>query len=89
MANPEAEELCTEGVIRLGIKCMEDMTREYLSKHTEQELISYQNYLKYQLTFCHWLRSIVDPDEVIGCMERVRKEKLRTDEEYREQWLSY
>lgn len=75
-----------EGVIRLGVKCMEQMTEEYLSKHTKRNLASYQAFLFHQLTYCHWLRSIVDPNDVISYMERVRQEKLRTDEEYKAQW---
>lgn len=75
-----------EGVIRLGVKCVEQMTEEYLSKHTRRDLSSYQAFLVNQLTYCHWLRSIVDPVEIIGCMERVRQEKLKTDKEYQAQW---
>ena len=80
------EDYNDEGVIRLGVKCMEQMTEEYLSKHTRRGLSSYQAFLVHQLTYCHWLRSIVDPDEILDCMERVRQEKLRTDKEYKAQW---
>lgn len=81
-----AEDYNVEGAIRLGVKCMEQMTEEYLSKHSDRDLKSYRTFLKNQLTYNHWLRSIVDPDEILDCMERVRQEKLRTDEEYRAQW---
>ena len=83
------EDYNDEGVIRLGIKCIEQMTDEYLSKHTKKDLASYQIFLVHQLTYCHWLRSAVDPVEIIGCMERVRQEKLRTDKEYQAQWFDY
>lgn len=72
-----------EAIIRLGVKCMEDLTETYLSKHNELTLQSYRRYLKHFLANESWLRSAVDPDEVIDCMERVRKEKLRTDEQYK------
>ena len=85
MTNP-VEDYNDEGVIRLGVKCMEQMTEEYLSKHTDRDLKSYRTFLKNQLTYNHWLRSIVDPDEILDCMERVRQEKLRTDKEYKAQW---
>lgn len=81
-----AEDYNVEGAIRLGVKCMEQMTEEYLSKHSDRDLKSYRAFLKNQLTYNHWLRSIVDPDEILDCMERVRQEKLRTDEEYKAQW---
>ena len=81
-----AEDYNVEGVIRLGVKCMEQMTEEYLSKHSDRDLKSYRTFLKNQLTYNHWLRSIVDPDEILDCMERVRQEKLRTDKEYKAQW---
>lgn len=81
-----AEDYNAEGAIRLGVKCMEQMTEEYLSKHSDRDLQSYRTFLKNQLTYNHWLRSIVDPDEILDCMERVRQEKLRTDEEYKAQW---
>lgn len=81
-----AEDYNVEGAIRLGVKCMEQMTEEYLSKHSDRDLKSYRTFLKNQLTYNHWLRSIVDPDEILDCMERVRQEKLRTDEEYKAQW---
>lgn len=81
-----AEDYNVEGAIRLGVKCMEQMTEEYLSKHSDRDLQSYRTFLKNQLTYNHWLRSIVDPDEILDCMERVRQEKLRTDEEYKAQW---
>ena len=81
-----AEDYNVEGAIRLGVKCMEQMTEEYLSKHSDRELKSYRTFLKNQLTYNHWLRSIVDPDEILDCMERVRQEKLRTDKEYKAQW---
>ena len=80
------EDYNVEGAIRLGVKCMEQMTEEYLSKHSDRDLKSYRTFLKNQLTYNHWLRSIVDPDEILDCMERVRQEKLRTDEEYKAQW---
>ena len=81
-----AEDYNVEGAIRLGVKCMEQMTEEYLSKHSDRDLKSYRTFLKNQLTYNNWLRSIVDPDEILDCMERVRQEKLRTDEEYKAQW---
>ena len=81
-----AEDYNVEGAIRLGVKCMEQMTDEYLSKHSDRDLKSYRTFLKNQLTYNHWLRSIVDPDEILDCMERVRQEKLRTDKEYKAQW---
>ncbi len=81
-----AEDYNVEGAIRVGVKCMEQMTEEYLSKHSDRDLKSYRPFLKNQLTYNHWLRSIVDPDEILDCMERVRQEKLRTDEEYNAQW---
>jgi len=81
-----AEDYNVEGAIRLGVKCMEQMTEEYLSKHSDRDLKSYRTFLRNQLTYNHWLRSIVDPDEILDCMERVRQEKLRTDEEYKAQW---
>ena len=80
------EDYNVEGAIRLGVKCMEQMTEEYLSKHSDRDLKSYRTFLRNQLTYNHWLRSIVDPDEILDCMERVRQEKLRTDEEYKAQW---
>ena len=79
-------DLNDEGVIRLGIKCIEAMTEEYLDKHNKATLDSYRNFLKYQLTYCSWLRSAVDPDEILDCMERVRQEKLRNDASYKAQW---
>ena len=85
MTNP-VEDYNVEGAIRLGVKCMEQMTEEDLSKHTDRDLKSYRTFLKNQLTYNHWLRSIVDPDEILDCMERVRQEKLRTDKEYKAQW---
>ena len=88
MTNP-VEDYNDEGVIRLGVKCMEQMTEEYLSKHTDRDLKSYRTFLKNQLTYNHWLRSIVDPDEILDCMERVRQEKLRTDKEYADQWIDF
>lgn len=72
-----------EAVIRLGIKCIEDLTEEYLSRHSKPDLESYKNYLKRHLANECWLRSVLDADEVIKCMERVRQEKLRNDEVYR------
>lgn len=75
-----------EGVIRLGVKCIEQMTDEYLSKHNGADLWSYKHFLLKQLTYNHWLRSAIDPEEVIGCMERVRQEKLRTDKDYQSEW---
>lgn len=72
-----------EGVVRLGVKCIEDMTKEYLSRHNETTLESYRRYLRHFLTYDSWLRSAVDPDEIIACMERVRQERMRTDKEYR------
>lgn len=72
-----------EAIIRLGIKCVEDMTEEYLARHNKADLESYKHFLKRHLTSECWLRSVVDADEVIACMERVRQEKLKNDEEYR------
>lgn len=72
-----------EAVVRLGIRCVEDMTEEYLSRHSKLDLASYRHYLKRHLSQDSWLRSVVDPDEIIACMERVRQEKLKSDEEYR------
>ena len=83
------EDYNDEGVIRLGVKCIEDMTREYLSRHSRIDLASYQAFLHHHLQNDSWLRSIVDADEIIGCMERVRQEKLRTDKEYQAQWFDY
>ena len=82
--NPEAYN--DEAVIRLGVKCIEQMTDEYLSKHNGTDLWSYKHFLLKQLTYNHWLRSAIDPEEVIGCMERVRQEKLRTDKAYQSEW---
>ena len=79
-----AEDYNVEGAIRLGVKCMEQMTEEYLSKHSDRDLKSYQAFLKNQLTYNHWLRSIVDPEQVIACMDRVRNDKIRNDAEYRQ-----
>lgn len=72
-----------EAVIRLGMRCIEDLTEEYLARHGELDLQSYRLYLKRHLNTECWLRSVIDPDEIIECMERVRQEKLRTDAEYR------
>lgn len=72
-----------EAIIRLGIKCIEDMTEEYLSRHNKLDLLSYRHYLKRHLTSECWLRSVVDADEIISCMDRVREEKLKNDEAYR------
>ena len=83
------EQYNDEGVIRLGEKCIEQMTDEYLSKYTKRDLASYQAFLFHQLTYCHWLRSAVDPVEIIGCMERVRQEKLRADKDYADQWIDH
>ena len=76
-----------EAVIRLGIKCIEDMTEEYLSRHTKADLESYRNYLKRHLSQSCWLRSVVDPDEILACMERVRQEKLQNDSYYRQKCI--
>lgn len=75
-----------EAVIRLGEACIEAMTEEYLTKHSDTDLESYRNVLRHTLK-THWLRSAIDSEEVIGCMERVRKEKLRTDESYKNQFI--
>lgn len=80
MNNPEYND---EAVIRLGIKCIEDLTEEYLARHSAIDLKSYQLYLKRHLSNECWLRSVIDPDEIIACMDRVREEKLKTDAEYR------
>ena len=72
-----------EAVIRLGMKCIEELTEEYLSRHSKPDLESYKNYLKRHLSNDCWLRSVLDADEVIKCMDRVRQEKLRNDEVYR------
>ena len=72
-----------EAVIRLGERCIADMTEEYLARHTKNDLASYRHYLKKHLSTDSWLRSAVDPDEIIDCMDRVRQEKLRNDEAYR------
>ena len=72
-----------EAVVRLGIKCIEDMTDEYLARHSENDLQSYRLYLKRHLASDCWLRSVVDADEVLACMDRVRQKKLKNDEEYR------
>lgn len=77
------EDYNDEAVVRLGIKCIEDMTEEYLSRHSQLDLESYRLYLKRHLSSDCWLRSMVDPDEVIACMDRVRQAKLKNDEEYR------
>lgn len=71
-----------EGVIRLGEKCIEDLTNEYLARHNGNDLESYRRYLRRFLPNS-WLRTVVDPDELIDCMERVRQEKLRNDPQYR------
>lgn len=76
-----------EAVLRLGIKCIEDMTEEYLSRHSQQDLDSYKHYLKRHLSQDSWLRSMVDPDEIIACMDRVRQEKIENDLEYRAKCL--
>lgn len=76
-----------EAVIRLGEACIEAMTVEYLARHSGTDLESYRRFLRHNLSTSHWLRSAVDPEEVIGCMERVRNEKLRTDENYRKQFI--
>lgn len=83
------EDYNDEGVIRLGVKCMEDMTREYISRHSKTDLVSFQNFLRNFLTNDSWLKSIVDPEEIIDCMERVRQERLRTDKEYADQWIDF
>lgn len=72
-----------EAVIRLGEKCIEDMTEEYLSRHTDIDLLSYRIYLKRHLSSECWLRSVIDADEIISCMDRVRQDKLKNDEAYR------
>ena len=72
-----------EAVIRLGIKCIEELTEEYLSRHSAPDLESYKRYLKKHLASECWLRSALNPDDVIACMDRVRQEKLKTDEVYR------
>lgn len=77
------EDYNDEAVIRLGERCIEDMTIEYLSRHGENDLQSYRNFLKHHLSENSWLRSAVDADEIIDCMERVRQERLRESEEYR------
>ena len=58
-----------EGVIRLGEKCIEDLTNEYLARHNGNDLESYRRYLRRFLPNS-WLRTVVDPDELIDCMER-------------------
>lgn len=77
----------TEAVIKLGEKCIEDMTAEYLARYSEPERISYQHYLKRHLASDCWLRSVVDPDEIIACMDRVRRERLKNDEAYKAKCL--
>ena len=72
-----------EAVIRLGERCIEDLTEEYLARHSANDLESFKNYLKSHLADS-WLRSVVDADEVIACMDRVRQEKIDTDSYYRE-----
>jgi len=72
-----------EAIIRLGIRCIEDMTEEYLSRHSKPDLDSYRHYLKKHLSNNCWLRTAVDADEILACMERVRQEKLKTEEDYR------
>ena len=72
-----------EAVIRLGIKCIEDLTEEYLARHSKPDLDSYRAYLKRHLASECWLRSALNPDDVIACMDRVRREKLKNDEVYR------
>lgn len=72
-----------EAVIRLGEKCIEHLTEEYLARHSENDLESFKNYLKSHLADS-WLRAVVDADEVIACMQRVRQEKIDTDSCYRE-----
>ena len=84
MTNPNAYN--DEAVIRLGVECIEDMTRDYLSRHSGRDLESYRRFLRHFLAYHSWLRSAVDPDEIIGCMERVRQEKLRNSPEYRRQF---
>lgn len=78
------KDLNDEGVVRLGEKCIEDMTREYISKHNKADLESFKVYLKGNLTTRHWLRSIIDPEKAIACMDRVRNDKIRNDAEYRQ-----
>ena len=75
-----------EAVIRLGARCIEAMTEEYLSRHTTADLESYRHFLRHHLQTECWLRSAVDPDEILDCMERVRQKKLKTDAKYREQF---
>lgn len=69
-----------EGIVRLGIKCIEAMTDEYISRQDGIELESYRSFLKYHLTNDSWLRSIVDPDEIIAIMERVRRQSIKERE---------
>ena len=78
------EQVHDEGMLRLGEKCIEDMTREYIKKHSSRDVESYKSYLRHNLTYEHWLHSIIDPEQVIACMDRVRNDKLRTDAEYRQ-----
>lgn len=78
-----AEDFNDEAVIRLGEECIEDLTKEYLARHSDVDLHSYKMFLRHFLATESWLRSAVDPDEIIDCMERVRQEKLRNNASYR------
>lgn len=77
------EQVHDEGMLRLGEKCIEDMTREYISRHSKADLESYKIFLKNNLTYRHWLHSVIDPEQVIACMDRIRNDKIRNDADYR------
>lgn len=77
------QDINDEGMVRLGEKCMEDMTREYISRHSKADLESYKTFLRGNLTYRHWLRSIIDPEKTIACMDRIRNDKIRHDAAYR------
>ena len=70
----KAENMSDEGVMRLAEACMRQLAESYCGK-SDNDLESYEKWLRGFLTNKSWMRSMVDPDVVIDGLRRLRNKR--------------
>ena len=70
----KAEEMNDEGVVRLAEACIKQLADSYCAR-AEDDLPSYENWLRHFLSTRSWMRSMIDPEVIIDGMRRLRKER--------------
>lgn len=74
-----AEELDSEGVIKLAQACMKDTASVYVAINNDKDYEIRRDWLHRHLSGNCWFRVIVDADAVIDRIDHLREERKRNE----------